>query len=132
MANNKTYAEKLKDPRWQRRRLEILNRDNFTYQKCGDKENTLHIHHRWYKFGKEPWDYPDEILVTLCEKCHEDEEKAKPDQRFILNSILICEFFNTELEELACDLICYITEMGKDNFKALLKSTLKKHEALTQ
>jgi len=25
-----TYSEKLKDPRWQKKRLEILSRDNFT------------------------------------------------------------------------------------------------------
>ena len=31
------YSEKLKDPRWQKKRLEILERDNFRCQYCGDK-----------------------------------------------------------------------------------------------
>lgn len=68
-----TYSEKLKDPRWQRKRLEILNRDDFTCQHCHDRTKTLHVHHLDYEYGKEPWDYPDEYLITLCEVCHEEE-----------------------------------------------------------
>ncbi len=67
------YAEKFKDPRWQKKRLKILARDKFTCQKCRDKESTLHIHHRYYEKGKEPWDYPDYAFITLCVDCHEDE-----------------------------------------------------------
>ena len=44
------YSEKLKNPKWQKKRLEILNRDNFTCIKCGDKETTLQIHHFKYYF----------------------------------------------------------------------------------
>lgn len=63
------YSEKLKDPRWQKKRLEILQRDNFTCQLCEDKTTTLHIHHK--KYTGEPWEAPEEDLVTLCEHCHE-------------------------------------------------------------
>jgi hypothetical protein len=70
MAN---YSELLKDPRWQRKRLEILGRDKFTCQACGDKENTLHVHHFTYKTGKLPWQYPDANFITLCEFCHTQE-----------------------------------------------------------
>lgn len=38
------YLEKLKDPRWQKRRLEIFQRDEFTCQVCFDTESTLHVH----------------------------------------------------------------------------------------
>lgn len=55
MAN---YSEKLKDPRWQKKRLEIMARDFFTCQMCQCKDNTLHVHHRHYIGGREPWDYP--------------------------------------------------------------------------
>lgn len=65
-----TYAEKLRDPRWQRKRLEILNRDEFTCQLCGDTETTLHIHHKKYFKGKDPWNIDNKHLVTLCEHCH--------------------------------------------------------------
>lgn len=63
------YADKLKDPRWQKKRLKILERDNFKCQSCGDSENTLHVHHFSYK--KNPWDSEDYELVTVCETCHE-------------------------------------------------------------
>lgn len=67
------YQEKLKDPRWQRRRHEILHRDDYECQGCHafDSEATLHVHHFWYT--GEPWDAPDEALTTLCERCHEHE-----------------------------------------------------------
>lgn len=70
----KTYAEKLKDPRWQRKRLEILQRDDFTCRACGAKTETLHVHHIRYFRGRNPWDYKEFYLVTLCERCHESEE----------------------------------------------------------
>lgn len=67
----KDYVERLKDPRWQRKRLEILQRDNFTCLDCGAKRATLHVHHCFYVFGKDPWDYDDSTLRTLCDECHE-------------------------------------------------------------
>jgi len=35
------YKDKLKDPRWQKLRLEVLNDNNFTCQYCGDAETTF-------------------------------------------------------------------------------------------
>lgn len=72
-----TYAQKLKDPRWQRKRLEIMSRDGFTCQKCGSASNTLNVHHHRYLLGRNPWEYPDADLVTLCEKCHESEHEGQ-------------------------------------------------------
>lgn len=66
----KIYLSKLKDPRWQKKRLEILERDNFTCQMCKDEETELHIHHK--KYGHEnPWDNNNEDLITYCKYCHE-------------------------------------------------------------
>ena len=31
----------------------------------------LHVHHRYYREGWYPWEYPDDALTTLCWKCHE-------------------------------------------------------------
>lgn len=69
-----TYSEKLRDPRWQKRRLEILNRDGWACQFCGDKTNTLHVHHYFYHAGMEPWESTELDLVTLCESCHDYAE----------------------------------------------------------
>jgi hypothetical protein len=66
------YLDKLKDPRWQKKRLEIFERDGWTCKKCEDSESTLHIHHLVYLNGKDPWEIPDGFLITLCQKCHEE------------------------------------------------------------
>lgn len=66
------YSDLLTDPRWQRKRLEILERDGWRCRDCEDDKSTLHVHHLWYPKGKAPWDVPSVILVTLCVKCHEE------------------------------------------------------------
>ena len=71
----KYYSEKLKDPRWQKKRLQILNRDQFKCRFCSDDKTELHVHHLKYKCN--PWDAHDEDLVTLCEKCHYVVERSK-------------------------------------------------------
>lgn len=82
----KTYSEKLKDPRWQKKRLEIMNRDIFICQGCYDDKSTLTVHHLWYDKNKEPWDYPNSCYVTLCEDCHSQEHDKDYDK--ILNKKL--------------------------------------------
>ncbi len=67
------YSEKRRDPRWQRKRLEIMGRDDFTCQQCGSTTSTLNVHHRYYEPGRDPWDYPNGALITLCEDCHGGE-----------------------------------------------------------
>lgn len=73
----KKYTEKLKDPQWQKKRLEILQRDNWTCKGCGDNKSTLHVHHKKYIFGRDPWEYENNMLITLCEFCHTREEQLK-------------------------------------------------------
>lgn len=73
--NAMTYSEKLKDPRWQKLRLEILNRDEWTCQYCGAKDKTLHVHHYAYPKSGNPWDADGGDLNTLCEDCHENTHR---------------------------------------------------------
>lgn len=80
METYKTYAEKLKDPRWQKKRLEIFERDKWACQECTSKTDTLHVHHKRYDKGKDPWDYDDYNFVTMCEGCHALEESFKENQ----------------------------------------------------
>lgn len=72
-----TYSEKLRDPRWQKKRLEIMSRSEFTCDVCESKDRPLHVHHRLYQRNTDPWDYPPEIYSVLCEDCHKDAESIK-------------------------------------------------------
>jgi 5-methylcytosine-specific restriction endonuclease McrA len=64
------YSEKLKDPRWQKKRLQILKRDGFKCMSCLSKIKMLSVHHKYYITGFDPWDYPNKSLITLCQDCH--------------------------------------------------------------
>ena len=64
------YWELLKDPRWQRKRLEVMERADFRCEDCHKKDKTLTVHHTYYEFGLDPWDYPTKHLRCLCEDCH--------------------------------------------------------------
>lgn len=95
------YSEKLRDPRWQKKRLEILERDEWTCQMCYDSTSTLVVHHRRYLLDTEPWDCPDDLLVTLCENCHELEKESRPEYESLIIEELRAKFFADDLRRLA-------------------------------
>lgn len=79
-----TYAELLRDPRWQRRRLEIFQRDGWVCTGCADTANELHVHHKRYERGRKPWEYDDEDLVTLRKDCHRDQTEIDDQLKIAL------------------------------------------------
>lgn len=64
-----SYSEKLRDPRWQKKRLCVMQRDGFACRDCGDADSMLHVHHCHYEKG-EPWQTDERFLLTLCADCH--------------------------------------------------------------
>lgn len=70
-----SYSEKLRDPRWQERRRVILDRADFSCEECGAEDIALHVHHKAYRRGAEPWEYEDDELIALCEGCHADRHE---------------------------------------------------------
>lgn len=99
---NKTYAEKLLDPRWDKKRKQILKRDGHKCKLCKDVDSKLHVHHLFYDNKYEnPWDYPDDFMVTLCERCHKKQHEITTEYEMmqdILKSLLI--YFNIPLLKL--------------------------------
>jgi len=65
------YADLLKDPRWQRKRLEKLQEADWKCAMCFSGEKTLNVHHKRYRKGAPPWDCDMRDLEVLCEDCHE-------------------------------------------------------------
>ncbi|MEW5846432.1 MAG: HNH endonuclease [Bacteroidota bacterium] len=75
-----SYKNRLMDPRWKARKEEILKRDDHRCVVCGSTEE-LEVHHRQYHYMvgasryRDPWDYNDSLLITLCKKCHSNGHK---------------------------------------------------------
>ena len=98
MGPKRAYGDKLLDPRWQKRRLEILNRDSWKCQGCFATEKTLHVHHEWYAKSGDPWDVPDAALMALCEAAPSDELLGVMAADFVYS--LLYQHADTFLEDI--------------------------------
>lgn len=65
------YSDQIKDPRWQKFRLFIFERDNYKCRCCNNDKEQLHTHHLYYLPNTMAWDYDAEGVVTVCSTCHE-------------------------------------------------------------
>ncbi|WP_342648307.1 hypothetical protein [Mucilaginibacter sp. CSA2-8R] len=72
---DETYRIKMLDPRWKLKRESILKRDEYKCRNCSSTWH-LQVHHRQYLYlkkiqvFKDPWDYSDNLLITICRHCH--------------------------------------------------------------
>ncbi len=135
----KSYYEKLKDPRWQKKRLAILERDGWACRSCNRKDETLHIHHVIYKAKCQPWEYEDDELLTLCEFCHSEVEICISRLRAALAKLKLFDWCPLTLcfERLANmsqderdDVVCasgYRTPGGASIFAAASKVLMETH-----
>lgn len=70
-----SYGSLLLHPDWKAKRKVILRRDMYRCVHC-HSDKGLQVHHRQYHFMisvhkfRLPWDYPNHLLITLCESCH--------------------------------------------------------------
>ena len=67
------YSDQLKMNDWKRKSAEIKLRDNFSCKYCGTSSLTLTVHHIMYIDGFYAWEYPNNLLITLCMFCHEKD-----------------------------------------------------------
>ncbi len=96
-----SYYEKLQDPRWQKIRLRVFERDNWTCRYCGSNKEQLQIHHTYYNKEYEPWDYNDDHLITLCKSCHQDETDTRYDnERALLKALKVAGFNTNDIDNL--------------------------------
>ena len=112
------YSKKLVNPLWQRKRLDVFNRDSFACTNCGRSDIELQVHHYDYISGINPWDYPMDMLTTLCVDCHAAELKRRKHESYLLNSLRMKGF-------LAFDILNLSTRIDSDpEFTKLIKSLL--------
>lgn len=102
------YSEQLKSPMWQKKRLEIMQRDNFTCKRCLCNNKTLNVHHVRYLKNKKAWEYKDSNYLTLCEDCHSIEH--------YINNIFNVDFIRFTSNCIFNNSFCidkeYMNEMG--------------------
>ena len=73
-----TYQEQIKHPRWQKKRLEVMEANGFRCQTCGTEDQELHVHHSFYYDGAVIWDYKTDELQSLCSVCHKAWHDTHP------------------------------------------------------
>lgn len=79
-----------------------MQRDDFSCQFCTSDTETLNVHHKKYENGKEPWEYENHFLVTLCEDCHEMETLNRKDSEAkLIKSFLKLNVSHHLISELA-------------------------------
>jgi hypothetical protein len=62
------YADLLRHPKWQKKRLEIMHL--WRCSGCNADDVPLNVHHRRYIRGRKPWEYSNDDLIALCDDCH--------------------------------------------------------------
>lgn len=82
-----TYSEKLAHPLWQKKRKYILEKANYICEDCGIRGRCLDVHHCYYIFGIEPWQYPFDALKALCRDCHSQRGEMERVFRATLQSL---------------------------------------------
>jgi hypothetical protein len=128
------YIEQLANPIWQKKRLKILERDNWECTFCGDGSTTLHVHHKKYDLDKKAWEYPDNTFISLCKHCHKileylkkekiSEEpisviKYESDSNYILVAWIV-KFINKEKNRII--FIKYFTDSGHIEYSMAITS----------
>jgi hypothetical protein len=87
MATKMSFAEQIKHPNWQRKRLEVLSDAGFECENCGAKDVTLNVHHKQYVKGRMYWQYERHELECLCEICHKAHHLAQDGLRQLLAEV---------------------------------------------
>lgn len=63
------YEWQLTQPQWYYVRNRVLERDGYRCMLCRSSSH-LEVHHKYYLKGHKAWEYNDEALETLCDRCH--------------------------------------------------------------
>ena len=92
------YSQLLSTVEWEIRRRDVLKRDRYTCQFCGNMASEkikkmnqgysslvdyypivytsiqyyIHVHHKCYVLNILPWEYNEDDLIALCHICHDN------------------------------------------------------------
>lgn len=96
-----------------------MQRDDFTCRHCKSTDNFLNVHHLIYLPNCDPWEYDDKFLITLCEKCHKEEETLKDEDKLLLGCVLLSGIGRKNLYALAAELRRHLEDIDTRETKFL-------------
>lgn len=133
---NASYFAKLSDERWIKKRDFVKQRSDFKCEDCGTSSGQLEVHHCYYLYGYEPWEYPTSSLRCLCKKCHTSRDPIEKKNRGLLAHLTQEEietmnnFFDTAIYWYPRkEVFDFIKTIGydRDLMKKSLESLMSKH-----
>ena len=89
----------------------------------------LHVHHKRYEAGRDPWDYPNDALAALCGRCHEAEHADPPIQKPALPPAVAAMRRITPLESEIVGLMLVYPELSQTACESLLPSDFTNPDA---
>lgn len=126
------FSAQYRSPLWQKKRLEVLEHDEYRCILCGNKDAELHVHHASYIKGRKIWEYEKEDLITVCETCHHRLHESKDRineiylpllQRNHRNGDANNLVYSTCVLEILLEIVCGVNtcETAKDALQLALK-----------
>ncbi len=98
------YQKRLRSVAWQKKRALVIERDKWKCQNasCKTPEASLQVHHLEYITGIHPADYPMDMLITLCENCHDKERNREPLEKHLAATLRMKGFLMSDLLAMSC------------------------------
>ena len=86
------HLQRLTDPRWIAKRLEILAVRGNDCEGCDAKGEVVHVHHGFYEGDRYPWNYPDDSLHVLCPTCHGKAQALMVQMNRLLGTLTLEQY----------------------------------------
>ena len=87
------YEEQLQDPRWKEKADFIKKRDKMRCRMCTLTGYPREVHHLYYESTydrpRNPWEYPDNTMITVCVKCHKEHHRKNKNKYLKWHEILM-------------------------------------------
>lgn len=80
-----SYAEQLRHPKWQEKRLRVFQAAGFRCARCESNSRELHAHHKLYLKGHKAWEYEDDLIECLCDRCHDVAHAEREELDWIVS-----------------------------------------------
>lgn len=119
------YETWLKRKEWQEKKIRVLIRDNNKCQcsTCKTPHLLLEVHHIEYlSYDLKPWEYPDDMLISLCSGCHSKENTRTKSEESFFTCLKMKGFLRSDITALEAKLY------SDNNFCAELLTSVRKFQ----